>query len=147
MRRTWTRSRSKGSASPLSERARARRSCSYTGAREWIPGLLTQSAPDDVEREVTAILSEFHPAGQRTTARAFGSKADLRDVLPRISIPTLLLYGDQDVRSPVSVGEDPHAKIPGSKLVIIPGVGHLCDVEAAERFNAEVRSFLRKAHA
>jgi len=91
--------------------------------------------------EVVAIVSDFHPAGQRTVVRAFG-EADLRDVLPRIDVPTLLLYGDRDVRSPVSVGEDLHAQIPGSRLVVIPGSAHLCDMEAPERFNAEVRRFL-----
>ncbi len=116
-------------------------------AREWIPGLLTGSAPTEVVDEVIAILSEFHPAGQRTIVRAFGSEADLRDVLPRIDVPTLLLYGDKDVRSPLNVAEDLHARIPGSRLVVIPGVGHLCDVEGGERFNMEVRGFLRSVDA
>jgi pimeloyl-ACP methyl ester carboxylesterase len=116
-------------------------------AREWIPGLLTGSAPPEVVDEVIGIVSEFHPAGQRTIVRAFGSEADLRDVLPRIEVPTLLLYGDKDVRSPLHVAEDLHARIPTSRLVIIPGVGHLCDVEGSERFTFEVRSFLRSVVA
>ena len=73
------------------------------------------------------------------------AEANLRDVLPRIEVPTLLLYGDQDVRSPLRVGEDLHSQVPGSKLVVLPGTGHLCNVEAAGRFNAEVRAFLRSA--
>jgi pimeloyl-ACP methyl ester carboxylesterase len=112
-------------------------------AREWIPGLLAESAPAEVVDEVIAIVSDFHPAGQRTIVRAFGSEADLRDVLPLIDVPTLLLYGDKDVRSPLNVAEAIHAKIPTSRLVVIPGVGHLCDVEAPERVNAEVRRFRR----
>ena len=111
-------------------------------ARAWIPGLLTESAPAEMVAEVEAILSEFHPAGYRVWARAF-AEADLRDVLPRIDVPTLLLYGDKDVRSPLSIAEELHANIHGSKLVVIPGVGHMVDVEAAERFNTEVRNFLR----
>jgi pimeloyl-ACP methyl ester carboxylesterase len=43
------------------------------------------------------------------------------------------------------VAEDLHAKIAGSSLVVVPGVGHLTNVEAPETFNAEVRSFLRRA--
>ena len=34
------------------------------------------------------------------------AEADLRDVLGRIEIPTLLLYGDSDKRSPLIVAED-----------------------------------------
>jgi pimeloyl-ACP methyl ester carboxylesterase len=38
--------------------------------------------------------------------------------------------------------QDLYARIPGSRLVVIPGAGHLSHVEAPERFNAELRSFL-----
>jgi pimeloyl-ACP methyl ester carboxylesterase len=110
----------------------------------WIPGLLTGSAPAELVGEVVAMMSEFHPAGYRAMARAL-AEADLRDVLPHIDVPTLLLYGDADRRSPLDVAEDLHAKIPGSSLVVVPGVGHLTNVEAPETFNAEVRSFLRRA--
>jgi pimeloyl-ACP methyl ester carboxylesterase len=115
-------------------------------AREWIPTLLTESAPAELVDEVVTILSEFHPAGQRALLQAFADQ-DLRDVLPRIDVPTLLLYGDQDVRSPLHVAEALHAQIPGSRLVIIPGVGHLSDMEAPERFNGEVHSFLRSVQS
>jgi pimeloyl-ACP methyl ester carboxylesterase len=108
----------------------------------YIPGLLTRSAPPELFHEVAAIMSDFHPSGMRTMTRSL-AEADLRDVLPRIDVPTLLLYGDKDVRSPLNVAEALHAKIPSSRLVVLPGVGHLCNVEAAEEFNAEVRSFLR----
>ena len=111
--------------------------------RAFLPTLFTESAPPEAVDEVAAIVSGFHPAGLRTWVRAF-AEADLREVLPRINVPTLLLYGDKDVRSPLNVAEDLHAQIPGSRLAVIPGVGHLCDVEAPERFNAEVRRFLRQ---
>lgn len=112
-------------------------------AREWIPTLLTKAAPAELVEEVATILSEFHPAGQRALLHAFAEQ-DLRDVLPRIEVPTLLLYGDQDVRSPLQVAEALHAQIPTSRLVFMPGAGHLSDMEAPERFNAEVRRFLRQ---
>jgi pimeloyl-ACP methyl ester carboxylesterase len=86
-------------------------------------------------------MREFHPVGLRANARAFAA-ADLRDVLPRVAVPTLLLYGDRDTRAPGNVARDIHAGIPGSKLVLIPGAGHVCNVDAPERFNAEVRAFL-----
>ena len=81
--------------------------------------------------------------GSRVMLHAM-AEADLRDVLPRIKAPTLLLYGDADVRSPLGVGEALHAQIPTSTLVVMPGAGHLSNIEAADRFNAEVRTFLRR---
>lgn len=112
----------------------------------WIPQLLTDSAPVGAADEVASIMSEFHPAGAKTIARAL-ARADLRDVLPLITVPTLLLYGSADVRSPLSVAEELHAQIPGSQLVVLPGVGHLSNVDAPDQFNAEVRSFLRSVNA
>jgi len=108
----------------------------------WIPGLLTESAPPEMVDEVVAMMSEFHPAGYRAMAYAM-AEADLRDVLPLIDVPTLLLWGDADRRSPLSVGENLQAKIPASRLVVLPGVGHLSNVEAAAQFDAQVRTFLR----
>lgn len=111
-------------------------------ARYNSPGLLSESAPAAVLAENAAIMSDFHPAGMKAMVRGL-AEADLRDVLPHIKVPTLLLYGDMDVRSPVSIGEALHTQIPGSKLVVMPGAGHVSNFEAPERFNAEVRSFLR----
>lgn len=109
---------------------------------KWIPTLFTKSVPVEVIDETAAIISEFHPAGMRVMLFAF-AEADLRDMLPTIDVPTLLLYGGADKRSPHGVAENLHARIPTSKLVVIPGVGHECSLEAPDIFNAEVRSFLQ----
>lgn len=106
-----------------------------------IPSMFSESAPADRVDEFAATVSEFHPAGFRTMARS-SAEADLREVLPRIDVPTLLLYGDKDERAPLNVAEALHAAIPASRLVVMPGVGHVSSVEAAERFNSEVRAFL-----
>jgi pimeloyl-ACP methyl ester carboxylesterase len=111
--------------------------------RGYLPGLFTDSAPAEVVEEALAIMLDVRPGGMRPMLRGF-AEADLRDVLPRIHVPTLLLYGDADRRSPVeAVARDLHARIPGSRLVVLPGVGHQSDMEAPERFNAEVRRFIR----
>ena len=111
--------------------------------RGYLPGLFTGSAPAVVVEEALAMMLEARPAGMRPMVQGL-AEADLRDVLPRIRVPTLLLYGDADRRSPLEVvASDLHAKIPGSRLVVLPGVGHQSDMEAPGRFNAELRGFLR----
>ena len=112
--------------------------------KDWVtPGLLSEKAPPGLVDEVSAMVSAFHPLGARAMTRAVAA-ADMRDVLPRIQVPTLLIYGDKDARSPISVGAEIHERIAGSELVVIRGVGHLCNVEASDRFNSEVRRFLRR---
>jgi pimeloyl-ACP methyl ester carboxylesterase len=111
---------------------------------EVIPTMFSRSAPAAMIEGFVANISSFHPVGLRAMATAF-AEADLRDVLPRIEIPTLLLYGDEDARASLAVAESMHASIPGSKLVVLPGVGHISTVEGANRFNDEVRVFLHSA--
>jgi len=109
---------------------------------EWLPALFTSSVPSDVVEEAAAIMRDFHPAGMRAMANAF-ARADLRDVLPQIEVPTLLLYGDADERSPRDAAVELRAAIPNSRLVWLEHVGHQINMEDPERFNAELRQFLR----
>jgi pimeloyl-ACP methyl ester carboxylesterase len=107
-----------------------------------LPTMFSPAAANEAADEFAASLTEFHPAGFRAMARACA--ADLRDVLPQVQVPTLLLYGDDDVRAPLSVGHALNEAITNSKLVVMPGVGHVSSVEAADQFNLEVRRFLRR---
>ena len=109
---------------------------------EVVPTMFSRSAPAEMIEAFAVNISAFHPSGFPTMARAVAA-ADLRDVLPTIEIPTLLLYGAEDVRAPLAVAQHMHAAIRGSKLVVLPGVGHISSIEGADRFNEEVRSFVR----
>lgn len=112
--------------------------------RALLPTMFSEAAPQELVEAFAASTSRFHPVGLRTMARAYAD-ADLRDVLPGIDVPTLLLYGDRDVRAPLDVAEALRAAIPSSKLVVMDGVGHVSCIEAADRFNTEVRQFLLSA--
>ena len=112
-------------------------------ARKWLPGFVTPSAPQPLVDELAAIISDFDPDGMRSMILAL-AEADLRTALPMISPPTLLLWGEQDQRSSLEVAKDLAAGISGSKLVVLPGASHLTQMEAASRFNTELRSFLRR---
>jgi pimeloyl-ACP methyl ester carboxylesterase len=112
---------------------------------DWLPTLLTASAPQELLDEVSAIMCDFHPAGMRTAVLAMAA-ADYRAVLPTIAVPTLLLYGEADVRSPTHVANELHAQIPRSKLVVLPGAPHLAQIETPDLFNEAVRGFLGVLH-
>jgi pimeloyl-ACP methyl ester carboxylesterase len=107
-----------------------------------MPGLFSDALPPETAAELATIMSESRPVAMRTMALAL-AEADLRDVLPAVDVPTLLLYGDADLRSPLTVAEELHGRIRGSRLVVIPGGGHMCPLELPARFDAEVRGFLR----
>ena len=107
----------------------------------WVPSLFTPRAPREVVEEAVRTMAGFRPSGVRPMLFAM-AEADLREVLPEVRVPTLLLCGAEDVRSPLEVVEVMHAAIPGSTLVVLPEVGHMANLEAPEAFNRAVRSFL-----
>jgi pimeloyl-ACP methyl ester carboxylesterase len=140
-----------GWAGSLSQEALAQRLDAYLTAsrtpphealREWGAGLFSPAAPQELIDELLSISSEFHPDALAELARSF-AETDLRAVLPTIQVPTLVLHGDADTRSPLNVGRALHAAIPHARLVVLPDVGHVSNVQAPQAFNAEVRRFLR----
>ena len=74
------------------------------------------------------------------------AEADQRDLFPRISVPTLLIWGELDARSPLSVARQFEEAIPDATLVVIPGCGHLSNLERPKQVNEAVREFCR-AHS
>jgi pimeloyl-ACP methyl ester carboxylesterase len=58
------------------------------------------------------------------------------------SMPTLIIWGDRDDIIPVSHAHLAHQAIPGSRLVIIKGVGHFPQIEAPEQFICALVDFM-----
>jgi pimeloyl-ACP methyl ester carboxylesterase len=104
-------------------------------------GVLADTAPPGLAAELEGIVSGPHPVGMRVMVTAF-AEADRRHVLPLVGVPTLLLYGEADERAPRQVAGDLHRGIRGSKLVMLPRVGHERYQEDPGQFNLEVRRFL-----
>lgn len=107
---------------------------------DWVPHAFSASAPEEMLKEYEAIMWDFHPVGFRAMSRAVAP--DFRDILPTIGVPTLLIWGDEDRRSPLTAGEAIRDAIPGSRLVVIPNAGHVSSFEQPDHFNAEVRGFI-----
>jgi pimeloyl-ACP methyl ester carboxylesterase len=89
---------------------------------------------------MAAVVSAFHPAGFRQMAESL-AEADTTDLLEQIAVPVLLLWGDADRRSPVDVARHFASRVSGGELVLIPGAGHVSNMEKPEEFNAAVRGF------
>lgn len=110
-----------------------------------LPTMFSSGTPAEDVDALGRAIREFHPAGFRAMAHA--SAEDLSDALPLVAVPTLLVYGDDDQRAPLNVAEQLHAAIAGSTLVVLPGAGHVCNIEAPEDFGRTVRAFLRDHRA
>lgn len=74
-----------------------------------------------------------------------GVRADqgVAGVAPRISAPTLVVWGDRDRIIPPSHAQVAAEAIPGARLAILDGCGHCPQLEDPERFTEVVLGFLR----
>jgi pimeloyl-ACP methyl ester carboxylesterase len=108
---------------------------------QWVAGLIAAGASEDVRHELSLIVADRHPLGFTLMARSLAD-TDTRDLLPRIQVPTLLLWGDADIRSPLAIAEQLRDAIRPSELVVISNAGHVPNLEQPAVFNAQVRRFL-----
>jgi len=119
---------------------------SAPAADAMLPRLLApstyQSRPDLVE-SVHAVMLRQPPAGIIGAQLGMAERPNSTATLPTITVPTLVVFGAEDVITPAETeGHNLANEIPGAKLVIIPNAGHLSNWEQPELFNAAVREFL-----
>jgi pimeloyl-ACP methyl ester carboxylesterase len=102
----------------------------------------------DRERFIRSCLMTNRARGVAHTAREVLSKRptvySLEPGLRALRVPTLLIVGEHDTPC-VKVHEFMAGAIPGARSVVMPGVGHLSNLEAPAAFNAHVRRFLAQA--
>ncbi len=68
---------------------------------------------------------------------------DLKHLMPLISAPTLLIWGENDTATPIGDAKIMEQLIPGSGLVSFPGCGHYSFLDNPVQFAAVLRSFLK----
>ena len=72
---------------------------------------------------MAAMMREnIRPATVRAAGH-IGAETDLRPVLPSVDVPTLVLHGEADARSPLANAESLRAAIATSQLVVLPALG------------------------
>jgi pimeloyl-ACP methyl ester carboxylesterase len=135
----------KGSLPPAELRIRvdATRRMLDSPAEEFdptLPGLFAGDAPAGFVPLLERMAADVRPESMRVALSLMG-EADQRDLLPRIAVPTLLLWGELDARSPLRVADDFERAIASSELVLIPDAGHVSNLEQPKRFNDAVRGF------
>lgn len=71
---------------------------------------------------------------------------DSRAVLPTVQAPTICLVGDADDETPVAYGRAIVDLVPGAELRVVPGAGHLLNVEAPDAVNAAILRQIERSH-
>lgn len=141
-------------AEPDDDTAKANRAKTITLAQEKGAGGVIESMIPKLLGPATleirpAVVEEVKRIGSRQSTeaivRAVEALRDRPDAVPglaNISVPTLVLVGDQDAITPLAVAEKLAGGIPGAKLVVVPTAGHMSNLENPDVFNSAVAEFL-----
>ena len=107
-----------------------------------LPGLFAGDPPKRFVPLLEELAAAVRPEAMSAALHVM-AEADQRDLLPRVAVPALLIWGELDARSPLSVARQFEQAIPDTELVVIPRTGHVSNLEAPERFNQAIRDFCR----
>lgn len=130
------------------ERAATVRSSGMAGitdlvlARFFSPAFRTSGA--SVVAAVERTLREAPVDGYTGSCDALAT-ADLTDLAGQVRAPCTVVVGTADEATPPAVARELHGLVAGSRLVEIPGAGHLANLERPERFGAIVLDAITRA--
>jgi pimeloyl-ACP methyl ester carboxylesterase len=124
---------------------RAEREGAQAIAGEMLPMLL---APETIEKNaalvarVRAMIESNSPSAIASAQRAMAGRPDSSRLIERMNIPVLVIVGSEDSMTKVEESKAMRDKIPGSRLSVIEGAGHLSNVERPAQFNRALADFL-----
>jgi 3-oxoadipate enol-lactonase len=104
-------------------------------------------------RRINPAIGWLGPLGFGRPTHAFAAQVDailaaddgLAEELGEISVPTLVVVGNQDILTPRGDSEELHELIPTAELVVISGAAHGLMIEHASTFNRILLDFLQRA--
>ncbi len=110
-------------------------------AERRAPRLLTERASPEARAIIHRVMSEVTVEGYAQASRML-AHADLTSDVARLRIPTLVMWGDEDIVTPPAGCARIAAAVPGGQYRVIPRVGHGFATEAPALFNAALADFL-----
>src|SRR5215212_593458 len=110
-------------------------------AKGFIRSIFSEAPPQETIDEMYAETTKT-PTSAAIAAMTDMTYADLRPALEKVTVPALLLYGEQSKLFPGDLGSWLQAQITDSKLVMFEESGHCPFWEEPEKFNREVADFV-----
>jgi pimeloyl-ACP methyl ester carboxylesterase len=112
-------------------------------AEEVLYKMVAPYADPEVAAHVRRMMTGTDPRGAAAALRGRAVRPDYRPLLPRITVPALVVVGADDEYTPVAEARAMHEALPSSTLEIIESAAHLPNLERPERFNAALEKWLQ----
>ena len=94
-----------------------------------------------VERNIDR---RYYPPGAARQYLAIMASGPRVDLLKTVTVPTLVLHGEDDPLLPVECGRDVAALVPGAKIETFPGWGHDVPEQMVPKLVSSISSFCKK---
>ncbi len=105
-------------------------------------GSTTREKHPDIADAVHRMMTMAPVNGVIGALEAMIARPDSTPTLATIDVPTLIIVGDEDILTPPKEAQAMHEQIPGSRLEILAGAGHVSNVERPAAFNHVASEFL-----
>lgn len=105
-------------------------------ARVVPPSAPAQRIAETIEQMAVKSLPSYIASTRATWT------GDYRGDLAQMRVPTLVVCGELDPIAPVALSEEIARGIPGARLAVMPGAGHVANADAPAEFNALLKQFL-----
>jgi pimeloyl-ACP methyl ester carboxylesterase len=109
---------------------------------KMLPKMLGSRATPAVRASLSKLMERQSVPGVVAALGAMRDREDSTPDLARISVPTLVVSGDEDALIPPKESEAMNKAIAGSRLALVPGAGHLPNFEQPLAFDTAVRDWL-----
>ena len=108
--------------------------------------LLGPRARDEphISDPVVGRIRRCRPAGIAACQAAMACRPDSTSLLASVNVPTLVIHGEQDAIVSLDEARAAAAGLPRGELLVLPGVGHLTNLEDPPAFTAALRGFLER---
>jgi 3-oxoadipate enol-lactonase len=97
----------------------------------------------NIEGFLREVINWQTPEGICTALMTLSARSDTTPFLDKISLPVLIMAGEDDKLTPPELSKSMHAKVKNSQLHIIPEAGHMSNIENSEEFNNKLIQFLK----
>ncbi len=108
---------------------------------EYAKSRLMPATPQKAYDELAEAVSLLTPKAYLDTLSAI-STLGFQGLIPAVSVPTLICFGDNERPPLQQQGRQMHEMIPGSELTVIPGAGHLSAIDQPEFFTKMIGDFI-----
>ncbi|HEX2425146.1 MAG TPA: alpha/beta fold hydrolase [Actinomycetota bacterium] len=109
------------------------------------PGLLGEEASAETRAFVRSIIADQPAETIAAASLGMAERPDSTPDLPGIDVPTLVITGSLDTLIPPAVTAEMAERIPGARLELLEGAGHLSNLERPEDFTRLLSEHLERA--